>query len=321
MLLTLPLALPWPLLPAAEASAQLPASGAVSCASGGCHSEIVRHPFVHDPVAQNRCTLCHKPDPQNSSVPAHHAGRVPWALLAAGGRESCRGCHQPEPSFHAAGEDATLDPCLRCHDPHGGATQAELVAPERELCSSCHDRTLELPRSWGSSPDAHAEEPEEITEHGPIREGRCAPCHPAHPENASDLLHGELPRGRYAPYERTVYSACTGSCHSPALIEEETTTTATRFRNGQDNLHYRHVVRPGAGRSCGFCHDPHVADNRALVRRGLPFGKERLTLNFESTQRGGRCATSCHIPVEYDRQEAVPSAMRVRDPAPAKELR
>jgi predicted CXXCH cytochrome family protein len=203
-------------------------------------------------------------------------------------------------------------------------TQAELIAPERELCSACHAKTLELRTPWRTRRRAGADAEVakvEITEHGPIREGSCAPCHPAHPKKASDLLYGTLPTGRYVAYERAAYSACTGSCHPPALIEDERTSSATRFRNGSDNLHYRHVVRPRAGRSCRFCHDPHLADNPALVRRGLPFGKQVLTLDFEVTERGGRCTTSCHIPTEYDRDEAVPSSMRVREPAALEELR
>ena len=145
-----------------------------------------------------------------------------------------------------------------------------------------------------------------------VGEGRCAPCHPAHPQNASDLLHGDLPTHRYAAYERAAYSACTGSCHPPELVEDERTSSATRFRNGDDNLHYRHVVKPRAGRSCGFCHVAHIAANPALVGREMPFGKQILTLDFDVTERGGRCATSCHTPAEYDRDEAVPSSMRTQ---------
>ena len=45
------------------------------------------------------------------------------------------------------------------------------------------------------------------------------------------------------------------------------TSDATRFRNGEDNLHYRHVVGPrkDRGRSCRLCHAPHLAANPALV--------------------------------------------------------
>lgn len=311
LLLTLPLA--------GEVSAQPPESAELGCAASGCHLELTQKPFVHRPVAEGRCTACHPPDLGSRDIPPYHEDRVPWALSAPVAGASCRDCHEPEPSFHAPADDPELDPCLRCHDPHGGATQGELIAPERELCRACHAKTLELPGSWRAPRGTEAEEVE-ITEHGPVAEGRCAPCHPAHPENPSDLLHGDLPTLRYVAYERAAYSACTGSCHPPALIEEERTSTTTRFRNGDDNLHTRHVVRPRAGRSCGFCHVPHLAANPALVRRGLPFGREMLTLEFEVTERGGRCTSSCHIPAEYDRDEAVPSAMRVQESTPHKEL-
>ncbi len=128
------------------------------------------------------------------------------------------------------------------------------------------------------------------------------------------LIAGELPSTLYAKYSPTLYSACLGSCHSSRLVEEKQSSEATRFRNGDDNLHFRHVARRSRGRSCRLCHTQHVPPNPALVREGMPFGEERLTLEFTATDRGGKCATSCHVAAEYDRDKSISSSMRVAPP-------
>ncbi len=136
-----------------------------------------------------------------------------------------------------------------------------------------------------------------------------------HSGSPKGLLHGTFPVADYASYDRAIYSACFESCHPPGLVEEQRSTTATRFRNGDDNLHFRHVANQSRGRSCRLCHLPHRSRNPGLVRTSMPFGNEkRLTLEFSAEETGGRCETSCHVPVAYDREEAIPSRMRVREP-------
>jgi hypothetical protein len=48
----------------------------------------------------------------------------------------------------------------------------------------------------------------------------------------------------------------------------------------------------------------------------MPFGREQLTLEFTATLDGGECTTSCHIPAAYDRNQAIPSTMRIAEPEP-----
>ena len=179
------------------------------------------------------------------------------------------------------------------------------------MCMECHSTDLDLPPlpAHSAAPDQSPDADEAQTFlHGPVREGLCGECHRIH----DGPLRGVVPKRPYASYERAAYSACWSSCHLPELVEESTTTTATRFRNGDDNLHFRHVAKQQRGRSCGLCHAPHQAEGPGLIQRGMPFGDEVLTLEFTPTETGGRCATSCHIPVGYDRQQAIPSIMRTQ---------
>ncbi len=202
-----------------------------------------------------------------------------------------------------------------------------VCAAEESTCTSsdCHQ---EFSSMLGERVEGEAEEGGAWANphgylHGPLRDGKCSPCHPTHAkgEPPSSMLHGRIPAGSYATYSRAQYSACFKSCHEPTLVEEQKTSTATAFRNGDDNLHYRHVAKPRRGRSCRLCHAVHSASNAALISDFMPFGQQRLTLRFEETENGGKCATSCHVPVEYSRHEAIESPMRLADPQEKSEVR
>ncbi|MFC1672367.1 hypothetical protein ACFL01_04460, partial [Planctomycetota bacterium] len=47
-----------------------------------------------------------------------------------------------------------------------------------------------------------------------------------------------------------------------------------------------------------------------LIRKSFTFGKRALTIRYERTKTGGSCATSCHVPVKYDRYEPVKNTMK-----------
>ncbi len=76
-----------------------------------CHAELVRTPkFLHGPVAANACAFCHH----------HHASTYP-KLLLDDPLTICFGCHEEDDlttGAHHANRDT--QPCLLCHDPHGG---------------------------------------------------------------------------------------------------------------------------------------------------------------------------------------------------------
>ena len=82
-----------------------------------CHAELAREPkFLHGPVAVNACTFCHH----------HHTSTYP-KLLLEDPATLCFGCHEEDDlttgPHHDTGvhEDRGTQPCLQCHDPHGGS--------------------------------------------------------------------------------------------------------------------------------------------------------------------------------------------------------
>ena len=87
------------------------------------------------------------------------------------------------------------------------------------------------------------------------------------------------------------------------IVEAQRTTTATRFRDGDVNLHFVHVARETRGKSCQTCHDPHATSRPKLVRDDVAYGSHgwRLKIGFEPTDTGGGCAKTCHVVKRYTR--------------------
>lgn len=77
-----------------------------------CHSELAREPtFLHGPVAVNACTFCH-----------HHHTSIYPQLLLEDPATICFGCHEEDDlTTGPHHEERSTQPCLQCHDPHGGS--------------------------------------------------------------------------------------------------------------------------------------------------------------------------------------------------------
>jgi predicted CXXCH cytochrome family protein len=302
----------------------VPASSAspdpeTDCASSGCHTALSNPEFVHALVQKGDCMACHQSGAPDGELHPRVVGGVVGVAkvgeIALLTNRECRPCHDDYQLRHGSEETGTHD-CVDCHDPHAGDSASLLRGKRGEACLSCHADAFEPSHQRRLSPTNFEPEPPEaeVRRHGVVAEDRCVECHLMHGGSPKGLLRGTYPEANYAPYNRANYSACLESCHSPDLVEMKKTTTATLFRNGDDNLHFRHVASPARGRSCRLCHAPHQARNRGLVPTSMAFGKERLTLDFSAGETGGGCGTSCHLPAEYDRELAIPSRMRVVEP-------
>jgi predicted CXXCH cytochrome family protein len=136
-------------------------------------------------------------------------------------------------------------------------------------------------------------------------------CHEAHASPNHRLLKSSYPGAFYSSYSRDKYICF--NCHEEAAFSEPRTTSATAFRNGNLNLHYRHVNRK-KGRTCRACHHHHSAENPKLIRENVPFGDRVITIKeFELTETGGKCGPTCHRVARYDRIEAVQNAFKVTE--------
>ena len=133
----------------------------------------------------------------------------------------------------------------------------------------------------------------------PALKGGCTACHFPHTSDFPELLIAAYPAGNYAPASKDSFDLCF-QCHDTDLLEKEVTTTATNFRNGSQNLHYKHM-RGNKARNCTNCHDVHASDNDHLIADKVPFGKWMLPIKYTVQENGGTCRSGCHSQKQYTR--------------------
>ena len=244
-----------------------------------CHSHVVQKPFLHGPVGTGECTGCHM---------AHSADQK--YLLKDAAPALCFRCHPQERYTGSVTHKPVADgECLSCHDAHQADGRALLRKPGSELCFMCHDRKIGHGKSV----------------HKPVGDGDCVNCHAIHGSPNRSILKGEYPTELYRPFGADAFPLCF-TCHNPELASLPTTDSTTNFRNGEKNLHALHVNKPGKGRSCRMCHNPHAeVQDRLIYPKAMGFGSYDIPISFTMTETGGGCSVGCHRTLRYDRVKAV----------------
>jgi predicted CXXCH cytochrome family protein len=244
-----------------------------------CHKTLLTKPFLHKPVAEGNCTGCH----------LHHTGENK-SLLKDPPPKLCFRCH-PQEHFSGAftHKPVANGECLSCHDAHQSEGKSLLRRPGSQLCFMCHDPKLGEGKSL----------------HKPVMTGECVKCHLVHGAPYRKILRADLPTQLYRPFSGDAFPLCF-TCHNPNLASEEKTETATKFRNGDRNLHAVHVNKQRKGRSCTMCHNPHSSGQDRLIYTKAPgFGTWDIPIRYNSTTSGGGCSVGCHRTYRYDRVKPV----------------
>jgi predicted CXXCH cytochrome family protein len=197
--------------------------------------------------------------------------------------------------------------CIICHEvsESGKHIFKKYPAETRPLCAGCHSEEFKTPPGIDGSPSKVITAATPSNQHKPFAEGKCTTCHDAHESNYFKHLKAEYPTDFYAYYAAGAYSLCfNGACHEglEEVFREPRTLTLTQFRNGNLNLHFRHVNKI-KGRTCKACHHHHASENPRLIRDTFQFGNRELTLKFEMTETGGQCNATCHKIAKYDRYD------------------
>lgn len=305
---------------------QLLAEGADLCFS--CHdSDGFEKEFIHGPVAVGECTTCHDV----------HGSKNEYQLIVPKKR-ICFECH-PEIEDEANDlhqHDPVKDYCVNCHNPHSGPANLMLDHDPPQLCFECHKdieskmsaitphppvaegRCLECHLVHGSPYprlfvrplqdmclECHYEMAEYLANssnnHGPVREGDCIACHDPHGSDQPLILRQYFPREFYNPYSTDKYALCF-NCHNKEIALDSLTTTLTDFRNGNINLHFKHVNKKVRGRSCKACHDVHASNQKKHIRKSVPYGLTySYPINYTKHEDGGTCVAGCHKPRTYKR--------------------
>lgn len=265
-----------------------------------CHTDkadaIRKAEFVHKPVSEN-CTKCHNPH----SAPKQFMLENTAPVL-------CYSCHTDKKDQISSasvrhGAVEIEKSCLNCHNPHNSGFPRMLLMESMDLCLKCHDREYDLPdgtklMNMNKWLDEHT------NHHGPIRQKDCTGCHNPHGSKDFRILRHFYPPTFYEPFAAGNYTLCF-SCHEKTIVLNPTTTTLTNFRNGNENLHFKHVNKPVKGRTCRACHETHASNFPKHIRASVPFGSWALPVNYQKTETGGSCAPGCHKLKKYDRVKKV----------------
>ena len=278
----------------ADYEKNLKAQGPTLCFS--CHTDMAESfqnaKVIHKPVAEN-CSNCHNSHSDEKEFMLSNTAPV-----------LCFGCHEEKKKWvnNAAVQHGALmtgKSCLNCHEPHVSNIAKRLSMAPMDLCISCHDREVKTPdgKFLKNMKQLLAENKDH---HGPIRQKDCSGCHNPHGSNVFRILKEPYPARFYMPFAIENYNLCFG-CHEKTLLQNPETTKLTNFRNGEVNLHFKHVNKPEKGRTCRACHETHASNHPKHIRESVPFGTWELPVNYQKTETGGSCTPGCHKLKKYDR--------------------
>jgi len=257
-----------------------------------CHKpqrKELKKEFVHSPFKED-CFNCHQP---HSSREAHLVDQTTVNL--------CLSCHE---EIHASMESANLvhgalkddNSCLNCHSAHASDIPKILKSDSSALCLDCHNRSYATDTRVIANIELKLRDSKSV--HAAIEENGCLACHQPHTSERFSLLNNDFPENNYGSGPES-FALCF-DCHDKALLNEEFTTTATNFRNEDQNLHFLHS-NSDKGRNCNLCHDVHGSMNEYLIRTKAQFGNWKMPLKYTLEENGGSCSSGCHSKKSYER--------------------
>jgi predicted CXXCH cytochrome family protein len=261
-----------------------------------CHDDfakVIARKSSHVPAKVN-CVSCHNP----------HNSKYPKLLVEESGA-LCLSCHTAISNLVTNAKvkhDAVSveHKCVNCHNPHGSNVEHLLSRLPFDLCVGCHGKdgvTDHDGKPLTNMKKLLADNPEQ---HGPVAGKDCSACHLPHGGDNFRLLGKVYPAQFYSPYDPKLYDLCF-DCHEESMVKDPKTTTLTKFRNGDQNLHYVHVNKDERGRTCRACHEVHAAKQKHQIRDAVPYGHTGylLKVNFTQTPTGGSCERTCHVTRSY----------------------
>jgi predicted CXXCH cytochrome family protein len=261
-----------------------------------CHEEFVElaksRRFRHAP-GEVGCTACHNPHNSSSKT-----------LLLRQAPALCLDCHSGITAMmnlqvkHAAVTQGAS--CMNCHNPHASNVEHLLSRLPFDQCVQCHGKDGLTDGAGVRLTNIATLLEQNKVHHGPVAQKDCSACHEPHGSSIFRLLRAAYPPTFYAPFDVKTYEMCF-SCHDEQLVTTEKTTTATRFRDGDRNLHFLHVNKPDRGRTCRACHEVHASQKVYQIRESVPFGSRGylLKVNFIKRADCGDCTQTCHTARAY----------------------
>lgn len=189
-------------------------------------------PFImHTPAKESLCQPCHNMQPTDAQLKGASSADNPCASCHAR-MFSQEYVHGPEGVFQ----------CIDCHDSKSKPQRWQILKPELELCTECHD-------------DKVSEFKKRAFVHGPVAIGNCIPCHNPHAAAEPFQLNAST-------------NTLCGGCHS-TIKQGGHVVRAVGGSKGHPLAGVNDPLRPGRKLSCASCHSPHSGENAALFVRGI----------------------------------------------------
>lgn len=271
----------------------------------GCHDDfakVMARKSTHV-AARVSCISCHNP----------HNARQP-KLLVMESSALCLSCHAAISNLVANaqvqhGALSVEAKCVNCHNPHAANVEHLLTRLPGDLCLGCHGQDGLKDHDGKVLTNMKKLLAENPHQHGPVADKDCSACHLPHGGDNFRLLTKAYPAAFYSPYDPKLYALCF-DCHEESMVRDPKTTTLTKFRNGDENLHYVHVNKDERGRTCRACHEVHASRHDHQIRDAVPYGHTgyMLKINFTQTPTGGMCAQTCHVTRSYTNSVAALAA-------------
>jgi len=215
-----------------------------------CHEDLLDdRAFVHA-VAADDCTSCHDVNVAEQGTTVALAESEPaLCLMCHDGLEAAVAGELASPHFPVA------DSCLICHSPHASDHVAMTLSAVPDLCADCHD-TTDLASTHGGQLTSAT---------------NCVGCHRPHGSDNPAMLAGSR---RHAPFAD---GSCNGCHRAPFGERIRLRTRGERlceachgsFVDDADGGQVVHAALESHGgrAGCISCHDPHMSDQAALLKR------------------------------------------------------
>ena len=232
----------------------------ISCTAANCHADLIQNTFIHDPLKENECALCH------GELAGHNQNPGEFKFKAVDDiGELCYSCHdsfENRSFLHGPVEDGE---CTACHSPHSSPNKYQLLQQGSELCFMCHDQDIM------SGEFAH----------GPADAGGCLACHSPHSSDYAKNLREKPPELCFMCHTnkkteleeaKVVHKPAADNCvncHSPHsnknryMLSDKVPVLCYGCHQKKKENVQKAATKHGAivvGKSCLNCHEAHASD-------------------------------------------------------------